>query len=267
MRAHRSSSSLIVGLPLDLARLNALARIAPLLGSSRDAALAVLFKAQDLTAQGRPAHTLFTRLVSLLAGSSLIGVAVALLVEADLGLAPYDVFAAGLGGRIGLSLGQAGWLVSGVLFLVAWCMGRKVDRWGVLYVFAGGAAVDAASGLLNAPGSLVGRVLFVAVAVLAMSAGISLVVESASTGGAFELIMLAVEDRGGRRIVARYVLDASVLVAGIAIGGPIGPATVFYGLAMGVTLSVVTQAIADHRRGRTTRLQAPVSADRQPVGV
>lgn len=222
-----------------------------LIGSSRHSALPAL-RRQTVTVV--PSVT--RRFVSLMLGSILIGIAVALLVEANLGLAPYDVLASGLAGHLGLTLGQAGWSVAAVLFAAAWAMGRKVSLWSALYVFANGAAIDAASGILRSPESTTLRVAFVAAAVVVMASGISLVIQSASTGGPFELIMLAVEDRGGSRVAARYVLDIGVLLVGLLAGGSFGIATVFYAASMGATLTVINQALVDHRAGRAARLAA-----------
>jgi len=193
--------------------------------------------------------------VWLAIGSSLIGVAVALLVEARLGLAPYDVMASGLSRRGDLSLGQASWLIAAGLILMAVMLGRPPSRWGLAYVFLNGLAIDAASGILQHPSSIVLRIAFVPAGILVMAVGINVVLHSGTTGGPFELLVAAGEDRGVSALRVRYGLDFGVLLSGLALGGSIGPATVVYGALMGVTMFGVSQALADHRRGRTLRGQ------------
>ena len=208
----------------------------------------------------------FTRqLLALFAGSSLIGIAVALLVHADLGLTPYDVMSSAVSERLGISLGQAGWLMAAVLFGMAAVFRHRPSRWGVAYILANGLAIDAASGLLTRPDTLAGRWVFVVSAVVILAAGVSLVVYSGTTGGPFELLTLAGEDRGVSRTTMRYALDLGVFVGGVALGGAFGPATVFFALAFGLVLRIISQALVDHGQGREARLldgDRPVEASR-----
>lgn len=199
-------------------------------------------------------------MLSLACGSTLIGASVAMLVQADLGLPPYDVLSSGVAGQIGLSLGQAGWLVAGVLFAVATVLGKRPSAWSVAYILANGLAIDGIAHLLNSPETLPGRLGFLFAAIIMMASGINLVLYSGTTGGPFELLMLAGEDRGISRIATRYGLDIGVLVVGILLGGAFGIGTVVHAALMGVVLQVVSQVFADHRAGRAQRL-----AERPPA--
>lgn len=197
----------------------------------------------------------------MLTGAALIGIAVALLVQADLGLPPYDVMLSALSSRIGISLGQAGWLMSSVLFALAALLRHRPSLWGIAYIFAIGVAIDSAGGLLTQPETLAGRWLFVLAAVVILAAGVNLVVYSGTTGGPFELLMLAGEDNGVNRIVVRYGLDLGVFAVGVILGGSFGPATVVFVLAFGLALKVIGQALEDHGGGRRQRLEALTDVD------
>lgn len=204
------------------------------------------------------------RAVSLLAGSLIIGTGVAMLSQARLGLAPYDVLVSGLQPRVGLSFGQTVWAVSGLFFLMAIVLGQRPSRWGVAYVLATGVAIDAVAGLIGRPEALVARVGFVTIALLALAAGISLVVHSGSTGGAFELLMRAGEERGYDRRVVRTSLEVGVLVLGVVLGGSLGPATFAIALGIGPLLGVVGQALEDHAVGRSMRQIDTAPRQRHP---
>ena len=199
------------------------------------------------------ARTPLRQAVSLLLGSSLIGVAVNLLIMADLGLSPYDVLVSGLSTVIPLSFGQIVWLVSAVLFAVAAALGQRPTRWGVGYVLANGVAIDLIAGLINEPTTLVGRGAFVLGAIGFVASGISLVVHSGTTGGAFELLMSAGELRGLTRSHVRTGLEFGVLALGLVLGGRAGIATVMIAASMGPLLNVTSQALADHSDGRRAR--------------
>lgn len=218
------------------------------LGFGRQGALAA-------TRRAFPArvHPPMYKAAALAVGSMLIGTGVALLTQARLGLSPYDVLVSGLQPRVGLSFGQTVWLVSAVLFAVAALLGQRPSRWGMAYVLANGLAIDAVAGWVNAPGSLPGRMLFVGAAIISLALGISIVVHSGSTGGAFELLMRAGELRGLDRGIVRTSLEVGVLVAGLVLGGSFGPATIVLALTIGPLLGVAGVALEDHSRGRTMR--------------
>lgn len=217
-------------------------------GMSRHSALGV---ARSLSTTRPMSFT--TQVSALLLGSGLIGIAVALLVEARLGLAPYDVLSSGLSRRTDLSLGQAGWSVAALLLLVASLLGRRPSAWGLAFVFLNGLAIDAASEILRHPESMAMRVMFVPAGIFVMAAGITLVVRSGTTGGPFELLVAAGKDRGVNPVVVRCVLDFGVLTLGLVLGGSFGPATVVYGLFMGASIVTMSQAADDHSHGRSRR--------------
>ncbi len=213
-----------------------------------------------LRATTAPASTAGAIVGSLVIGCSMIGFAVALLVESHLGLAPYDVFSAGVGEATGITLGQAGWAISAVLFLVASILGHRPGPWSVAYVIGNGIAIDAMTGLLATPESLVARIAFLGVGIVAMASGINFVVHAGVTGGPFELLMAAGSDRGINPTTTRYSLDFGVLGLGIAIGGPIGLGTVLYAGSMAMVLGRIRQALLDHEAGKLARL-APVASE------
>jgi len=199
-------------------------------------------------------HSAARQALALLVGSALIGAAVGFLVQADLGLAPYDVLSSGLEQRLGISLGQAGWIVAAVLFVVSSALGHRPSVWGIGYIVANGVAVDTTAWLLNSPNSTPARVGFVVAGIVIMSAGVNVVLYSGTTGGPFELLMLAGEDRGINRMHTRYFLDVAVLVLGIVLGGAFGVATIVYAALMGVILQVTRQVFLDYDAGKQLRL-------------
>lgn len=201
------------------------------------------------------AHTPMRRLASLLIGSSFIGVAVTLLRQAELGLTPYDVLVSGLQPRLGLSFGQTVWAVSAILFAIAAILGQRPSRWGIAYTITNGFAIDVVSGWVNQPDSLLARYLFVGAAIAGLGFGISLVVHSGSTGGAFELLMKAGEERGLVRTRVRTALEVGALVTGLVLGGAFGVATFMVAFAIGPVLGLMSQALADHSEGRARRFE------------
>jgi len=200
------------------------------------------------------ARTATRRAVAMALGSTLIGGAVGLLVHAQLGLTPYDVLLSALRNHVGISMGQAAWGLSLVFFVIAALLGQRPRPTSALFVVLNGLCVDVAIGLIRTPDSLMVRVGFVALAVLFLAAGVSLVVHSGLTGGSFELLMQAGAARGIDPMRVRNVLEVGLFAAGTAFGGDFGVATVVYALVIGSVMRAMGQALDDHRRGRRERL-------------
>jgi len=210
--------------------------------------------AVERAAKGPRIRANVRRTMSQLAGSIFIGLGVALFVHARLGVPAYDVMLTALRDRYGITLGQAGWLFTGALFLVAALLGRRPSTSGLVYLLANGAAVDLWMPLIRDPEQLGVRILFVVLGTVALAAGVALVIHAGLTGGAIELLTRAAEDRGIDQFTARRVLEVLVVIGGVLLGGDIGVATVFFVLTMATILRSGEQALADHRAGRQARL-------------
>lgn len=195
------------------------------------------------------------QVASLFTGTAIIGLGVSLFVHSRLGVPAYDVLLSAVRDRLGISHGQAGWVVTGLLFLVATGLGQRPKISGIFYLLAAGVSVDIWINLINDPDPLAVRVLFVVFGTAAIAAGVALVIHAGLTGGSIELLMRAGEQRGLDPFRVRQVLELSIVLLGVALGGDLGFATVFFVIAMSPMLRVGRQALEDHRRGRAERLQ------------
>jgi len=192
--------------------------------------------------------------VSQLAGSMFIGLGVSLFVHARLGVPAYDVMLTAIRDRFGITLGQAGWLFTGFLFFIAALFGQRVRFAGLVYVISNGLAIDVALSIIRDPDPLWLRMLFVLLGTLAIATGVALVIHAGLTGGALELLMRAAEERGIDPYRARSVIEATIVLVGLSLGGDLGYATGFFVLTMSPILKAGRQALHDHRTGRAKRL-------------
>lgn len=211
--------------------------------------------AAERIANNPQSRTGFRQVLSQFAGSVLIGLGVSLFVHAQLGVPAFDVMLTALRDLLGITLGQAGWLFTGSLFLIATLLGRPPKLSGLFYMLANGVAVDVWMQLIRDPDELAVRMLFVVLGTLAIAGGVALVVHAGLTGGAVELLMRAGEDRGVEPFRVRQAIEILIVVGGVALGGDLGVATVFFVLTMSPTLKAGQQALADHRAGRARRLE------------
>ncbi|MFT7476564.1 MAG: putative membrane protein YczE [Verrucomicrobiales bacterium] len=212
--------------------------------------------AAERAAQGPRAQATYRSALSLFAGSIFIGLGVSLFVHGHLGVPAYDVMLTALRDLLGVSLGQASWIFTGFLFLVASLLGHRPRMSGLFYVLSNGIAVDVWMRLIRDPEPLAVRMLFVLLGTLAIAAGVALVIHAGLTGGAIELLMNAGSDRGLDPFQVRMAIEVLIVLVGVALGGDLGFATVFFVLTMSPALKAGQQALADHRAGRTARLAA-----------
>jgi len=91
------------------------------------------------------------RLAQLLAGLTIYGVSMAMMIRAQLGLDPWDVFHYGVATHLPLSFGTVT-IVVGALVLLLWIPLRQMPGFGtVADVFVVGIATDLALSMLSAP--------------------------------------------------------------------------------------------------------------------
>ncbi|MEM9131880.1 MAG: hypothetical protein AAF962_09045 [Actinomycetota bacterium] len=192
--------------------------------------------------------------VLVLIGTTLIGLGVSLFIHARLGLPPYDVLVSAIATLTDLSHGRAALAVGVGFLLLAAALGRRPNGYVLLFLVATGANVDLWTELLMDPPQLAVRILFVVFGVGAIAAGLAVIAHSSSTGGPFELVAMAAADRNLSPSTARSILEAVVIVGGIALGGDLGIATVVFAVFIGPAIASASQALDDRRDGRQHRL-------------
>lgn len=198
------------------------------------------------------------RLTQLMFGLWLYGTSMAMMIQAGLGLDPWDVFHSGLAGRLPLSFGAIVTII-GALVLLLWIPLRQMPGLGTIAnVLVIGAATDVGLWLLPAPDSLLARVpLLLAGVVLNGLAGALYIGAQLGPGPRDGLMTgLARRSRFSLRVV-RTAIELTVLAIGFALGGVVGLGTVLYALAIGPLVQTMLPWVA-------VRL-TPSRADPSPV--
>ena len=178
-------------------------------------------------------HRAVRRLVQLQLGLVLYGTSMALMVQARLGLDPWDVLHQGIARRTGL---RFGWVVIavGALVLLLWVPLRQRPGIGtVSNVVVIGLAVDAALALLPTPHAAAARWAFLAVGVLGNGLATGLYIGARLGPGPRDGLMTGLAARGHSIRVVRTAIEVSVLAAGWLLGGTVGWATLIYAVTIG----------------------------------
>jgi len=174
------------------------------------------------------------RLPQLYVGLVLYGVSLAMMVRADLGLAPWDVLHSGLTQLVPLTIGQVIVVMSFVVLLL-WIPLREVPGLGTISnALVIGVALDATLVLLDAPGALWLRTALMAGGVLLNGLATALYIGSQFGRGPRDGLMTGLHRRTGRSLrLVRTGLEVTVVLLGLLLGGVAGLGTVVYALAIG----------------------------------
>ncbi|MFC8196935.1 YitT family protein [Streptomyces sp. NPDC060006] len=181
-----------------------------------------------------PPGRLTRRLLQLYVGLALYGASVALLVEGDLGLAPWSVLDQGLAELTGLTIGVVS-IIVGAAVLLLWIPLRQRPGLGtVSNVFVVGIAMDGTLALLPDVHALGIRVPLLVAGVLLNGVATGLYIAARFGPGPRDGLMTGLHRRTGRSIrLVRTALEVAVVATGFVLGGTVGVGTVLYAVAIG----------------------------------
>jgi uncharacterized membrane protein YczE len=190
---------------------------------------------RPLTLRVRP----LSRLAQLYLGLVAYAVSMALMIEANLGNQPWDVFHQGLAERTGLSIGTITVIV-GVVVLLLWIPLRQRPGLGTLSnVVVIGVAVDVALAVLPTPSPLWMRISFLLSGVLLCAVASGLYIGARLGPGPRDGLMTGLAARGHSIRVVRTGIEVGVVLVGFLLGGTLGIGTIVYALAIGPLVHVL----------------------------
>jgi uncharacterized membrane protein YczE len=187
------------------------------------------------------------RIPPLLFGLVLFGFGLALMVIADLGLAPWDVLHQGISDRTGIPIGTVV-IIVGVLLLVAWIpLKEKIGIGTIANAIVIGVVLDLS--LLVLPERLTAwpqqwAALLVGVVLVGIGSGYYI---GAGLGpGPRDGLMTGLARMGYPIFAVRAVIEIGALVVGWLLGGTVGVGTVIFALAMGPLVHFFIEKLSLH---------------------
>ncbi|MEV2217744.1 hypothetical protein AB0H86_41020 [Streptomyces sp. NPDC050997] len=174
------------------------------------------------------------RLIQLYVGLALYGASSALLVEAGLGLEPWNVLHQGLAELTGLTIGVVS-IIVGATVLLLWIPLRQRPGLGtVSNVFVVGIAMDGTLALAPEAHTLSVRIPLLLGGILLNGAATGLYIAARFGPGPRDGLMTGLHRRTGRSIrLMRTGVEVAVVVTGFLLGGTIGVGTLLYAVSIG----------------------------------
>jgi uncharacterized membrane protein YczE len=188
------------------------------------------------------------RLVQLYAGLILYGISSSLLVLADLGLDPWDVFHQGLSRTFGLAIGTWAILV-GVVVLLLWIpLHQKPGIGTVSNVVLVGLTMNVVLGHVHPPHALAVRIPMLVVGVFLNGVATGAYIGAGFGPGPRDGLMTGLAARGHSIRVVRTGIEVTVLATGWALGGTVGVGTVLYAVSIGPLAHLFVPLFAHGRK-------------------
>ena len=173
------------------------------------------------------------RIVRCVAGLALFGVGVAMIIDADLGAAPWDVFHTGVSDLTGLGVGTV-IILTGAALLLLWIPLRETPGLGtVLNAVEIGLVVDLVLPLIPEPDGLAARLVMMFAGVAVIGIGSAAYIGAGLGPGPRDGLMTGIARRGVSIRVARTGIEVTVLLIGVALGGAIGLGTAVFAVGIG----------------------------------
>jgi uncharacterized membrane protein YczE len=175
-------------------------------------------------------------------GVSMIGLGVALMVQAHVGLGPWDVLHQGVSHLLNLPIGLASIVVSVIIMLFWIPLGERPGPGSLVNMLSIGLLIDGFmlivpsldAGPTPAPLFVVGQYTQMVFGVLVMGFGVGLYLHSGLGAGPRDGVMMGLVRKTGWSVRAiRTVLEVVVLGIGWLLGGTIGLGTIIFALGIG----------------------------------
>lgn len=174
------------------------------------------------------------RVVQLFIGLVLFGFSIALMLRGNLGVAPWDVLSIGLTHWLPLTFGQITIALSFVVLLLWVPVGERPGVGTLANAIVIGLAVDASLAWLPIVDDWAPRVALMLGGVLLNGVAGAVYIGAQLGRGPRDGLMTGLARRTGRSLrLIRSLIEVTVLVIGLALGGTAGLGTLVFALAIG----------------------------------
>lgn len=174
------------------------------------------------------------RWAKLLSGLAFIGLSIAFMKQANLGLGPWDVLSDGLAGLTGMKLGTVSIIVGAIVLLLWIPMREKPGIALVPNILLIGAFTNVGLAMVQSASGALLRSVWLITGLILAGFGTALYLGSQLGAGPRDGLMLGLSRKTGCSVrFTRTALEVFVLIVGWILGGAVGIGTVIFALTIG----------------------------------
>ncbi|WP_270940464.1 YczE/YyaS/YitT family protein [Romboutsia lituseburensis] len=185
---------------------------------------------------------IFLKLIRLFIGFIFCALAIAFMINANLGLSPWDVLHQGISDNLGITMGTATIVVGLVVVIIDVVLGENVGWGTVLNMLLVGVFLDLImfANIVPKADSFIGGVLMLLIGMILMGIGMVLYIGTGLGSGPRDGMMIALQKRTGKSIKSiRAAMELVALLVGYLLGGTAGIGTVITAVGLGYFIQIV----------------------------
>ncbi|KMJ60255.1 membrane protein [Bacillus sp. LL01] len=179
-------------------------------------------------------------------GLFIMAFGIVLMIRADLGSAPWDVFHIGLFYQIGLTIGTWSIIVGFFILVISSLIVKKLPPIGAfLNMLMVGIFIDLYLMIpqLHTPASIMGKMTMLVLGIVIIGLGIGIYISSRCGAGPRDSLMIALTEVTGWKVQhIRLGMELVVLCLGWLLGGPIFIGTILFSLTIGSIVGLTLPA-------------------------
>lgn len=186
-----------------------------------------------------------TRAAVLFFGLFIFGLGDSLLIQSQIGNAPWSVLAQGLSKRLDITLGWSTFLISSLVLLL-WIPLRERPGLGTLSnIVVIAVAIQIGITFFPQTNNLIVAVSYCLVGISLVGIGSALYITCGLGSGPRDGLMTAIHNRTGMRIGrVRLIIEAAVLLLGAMLGGTVGLGTLLFAILIGQSIAISLGVVA-----------------------
>jgi len=185
------------------------------------------------------------RVSVLFFGLFIFGLGDSLLIQSEIGNAPWSVLAQGISNRLDITMGWSTFAISSLVLLL-WIPLREKPGFGTLSNIALiAAAIQVGVTIFPTPDSYLVGIIYCLIGIGMVGVGSSLYITCGLGPGPRDGLMTALHHRSGIRIGrVRLGIEGSVLVMGWLLGGTVGLGTLLFATLIGQSIAVALGVVS-----------------------